>query len=95
MTQLFRLVSPSMWFGETDWTKKMVIFCEGCGADCYRSDDTTTDQPCWGQVDAIAEEKFGEDDWVWVHACQGHIDQYDGSGPYLSMLTVARNERRF
>jgi hypothetical protein len=35
-------------------------------------------------VEVAAEENWGEDDWNWVHTCQGHMDQYnsDFSAPY-------------
>lgn len=46
-----------------------------CNADCWFEDYATEDQPCWGDVDAIPSE----DDWTWIHACQGHRN-YDWTG---------------
>ena len=43
-----------------------------CGSDCGWAD--TEGEPCWGEIDVI-EEVF---DGVWVHACTGHHDVYDG-----------------
>lgn len=43
---------------------------ECCGANCDLL-DCYDDQPCWGEVDVI-DEDWTEDDWWWVHACEGH-----------------------
>jgi hypothetical protein len=40
-----------------------------CGDDCFRFDDK---EPCWGDVEVIDEIQIAEDDWGWIHACQGH-----------------------
>jgi len=53
--------------------------CCSCDAHCLRSDDATEQQPCWGEVDAIDEIPSTDDDWTWLHGCQGHIN-YDWTG---------------
>lgn len=39
--------------------------------DCYLLDADS--EICWGQVYVISEE-YTEDDYWWVHACEGHED---------------------
>jgi len=48
-----------------------------CGDDCFALPTEALNEPCWGQVEAVDEVHAG-DDWVWVHACQGHSDCYEG-----------------
>lgn len=47
------------------------------GSDCYAL-GLNADEPCWGDVDVEAEEHW-EDDWCWIHACQGHQGCYGDS----------------
>lgn len=52
---------------------------EACQCGETRCDYIGID-PCWGKIKAIDEfEADGEQ--VWVHACTGHADMYEG-GPY-------------
>lgn len=46
------------------------------GVDCVLL-DAYDDQPCWGQV-TVVDEDYTEDDWWWVHACEGHAQHRDG-----------------
>ncbi len=53
------------------------MLCEPCqcGAGCdFRNDN----RPCWGSVDAVDEVKCGDDDYAWVHVCEGHNPLYFG-----------------
>lgn len=43
--------------------------CE-CGSDCDFL-DTRKDESCWGFVQPV-EEVYDEDNYYWVHACEGH-----------------------
>ncbi len=47
-----------------------------CEADCCFPG--TEKEPCWGNVEAVEEEKYtdedGNEDWTWIHTCEGHID---------------------
>jgi len=43
-----------------------------CGTDCSWHD--TEGEPCWGDVTVIDEVQYGEDEWGWIHACEGHLD---------------------
>lgn len=47
-----------------------------CGDDCVML-DAYDDQPCWGQVTVI-DEDYWDDDWCWVHACEGHVEHRYG-----------------
>lgn len=38
--------------------------------DCLYENDVT---PCWGQV-TVVDESYSDDDWWWIHACEGHSD---------------------
>jgi hypothetical protein len=53
-----------------------------CGGDCFRYFVADEKDPCWGPVEAIDEQPYadedGAEDWYWVHACQGHINVYEG-----------------
>ena len=51
-----------------------------CGVDCdlHEADEN---EPCWGSVCAVDEIQF-EDDYQWVHACQGH-ETYSTGGKYV------------
>jgi hypothetical protein len=49
-----------------------------CGADC---DLGTPQKPCWGNV-KVVDELYTEDDYVWIHACEGHQNIRDG-GLYI------------
>lgn len=51
------------------------------GADCYKFGINNENEPCWGNVMVIDKIQY-DDDYSWVHACQGHWDSYDG-GVYL------------
>ena len=53
-----------------------------CGGDCYLydNDDEQKIRPCWGDVDPIDEIDWGDElGWSWVHSCEGHWEQYQGS----------------
>jgi hypothetical protein len=51
---------------------------------CWAED--TEGEPCWGDSEVIDEQCWGGEDgledWSWIHSCQGHIDKYNGFGPY-------------
>lgn len=52
-----------------------------CGGPCNYVYDATEESPCWGDIVVVGEDSFETEDgtdWYWVHACQGHIDSYDG-----------------
>jgi hypothetical protein len=55
------------------------IKAQCCNEDCYAIDN---EEPCWGDTQAIDEEYYGDDDYYWVHACEGHQDKYHG-GDYI------------
>ena len=42
-----------------------------CNADCTML-DVDDAEPCWGDVEVI-DEDWCDEDWWWVHACQGHL----------------------
>lgn len=44
-----------------------------CGKDCYAL--YNEDEPCWGDV-YVEDEEWTEDDYYWVHACEGHLGTY-------------------
>lgn len=46
-----------------------------CGLACTWG---TPEEPCWGDVVVVDEEALGDDDWFWVHACEGHVDRHIG-----------------
>lgn len=51
----------------------------GCGDDCGML-NMNKDEPCYGKVNVVREEEFGDDwerNWVWIHVCEGHADSYD------------------
>lgn len=52
-----------------------------CGSDCF-ADGNEEDEPCWGPVRVI-EEEYSGDDWYWVHACEGHKEDYIIGGAYI------------
>jgi hypothetical protein len=43
-----------------------------CNSDCNHGLDIQ--EPCWGAVEVRGEERWGDDDWDWVHACEGHAN---------------------
>lgn len=47
-----------------------------CGDECVLL-DVYDDQPCWGQVVVIGEDTW-DNDWCWVHACEGHAMHREG-----------------
>lgn len=55
-----------------------------CGAACDFSDESTDAEPCWGDVDAVDEVQCAEDEYYFVHACEGHFNfsEYP-RGPYI------------
>ena len=53
---------------------------ECCNADCLSDSEK---EPCWGVVVVVAEDSFGDDDYYWVHQCEGHINYYDGDCKYV------------
>jgi hypothetical protein len=53
-----------------------------CNSDCYALDcNKNQDEPCWGDVEVIDEIVY-DDDWSWIHACQGHKSCWEGK-PYI------------
>ncbi len=52
-----------------------VIICT-CGASCDWED---TGKPCYGKIEAI-EELRSDDDFYWMHACEGHQNMYENKG---------------
>lgn len=51
-----------------------------CGnKECYFDSE---EQPCWGQT-KIVDESSIEDDFWWVHACEGHIKIATREGGYI------------
>ncbi len=45
--------------------------CAGCHARCDFENDR---EACYGCVQPIDEYDYGDDNWGWVHACEGHED---------------------
>lgn len=62
-----------------------------CDAECYALDRSTPEQPCWGSIDAMDEVEMG-DDYIWVHACDGHAPEWMG-GEYLPRSPGAGADR--
>ena len=44
--------------------------CQDC--NCHLL-DVYEQETCWGQVTVIAED-YTEDDYWWIHSCEGHED---------------------
>ena len=42
-----------------------------CGADCWKEGTE-----CEGDVKVIDEERYGVDDYYWIHSCKKHADEY-------------------
>lgn len=51
-----------------------------CGGECYIG---TQAEPCWGRVSAV-DRYEGEDDTIWIHACEGHEDIVGGYSVYYT-----------
>ena len=49
-------------------------FC--CGSDCW-AHEMNPAEPCWGNVEVVDEE-YSDDDYWWIHECQGHLGVRDG-----------------
>ena len=49
------------------------------GSECYKLYSNSEKDPCWGEISAIDEQTVGDDDYYWIHSCEGHADQYDDS----------------
>lgn len=49
------------------------------GVDCWAAEYSTAEQPCWGEVSAVAELDLGDGDFCWVHGCEGHTDFPDST----------------
>jgi hypothetical protein len=55
-----------------------------CRAECelaWRQEDHP-EEICWGKVEVAGEVPVGDDEWAWVHACEGHRYCLDGE-PYV------------
>lgn len=49
-----------------------------CGEECSFEDyNEPPAEPCWGTV-TVVDEQYGEGDYWWIHACEGHQDVHDG-----------------
>jgi|CXWL01.1.fsa_nt_gi hypothetical protein len=64
----------------TSSSYKTAICCYG--VNCYHIDDSTENEPCWGAVGVVDEVSYGEDDYGWVHGCEGHAECW-GGGDYI------------
>lgn len=53
-----------------------------CDCGSLRCDyaDVQEIEPCWGEI-TVVDEVYTEDDYWWVHACEGHEDVNAGD-PY-------------
>lgn len=49
--------------------------CDACGADCDLFNFQREGEPCWGEV-IVVDEISSDDDYGWIHACEGHADCY-------------------
>lgn len=49
---------------------------------CWNERDEA--EPCWGVTEAIDEE-YTEDDYWWIHGCQGHLEYF---GKYIQEPNV-------
>ena len=47
---------------------------------CFRACVGQDTQPCWGHRYVVEELAVGED-CIWIYACEGHADVWDGE-PY-------------
>jgi hypothetical protein len=52
-----------------------------CGTDCHWLNKDST-KSCWGKVNVV-DEVYTDDDYWWIHACEGHQYINDG-GKYVS-----------
>lgn len=52
-----------------------------CSADCHNG--YSPERPCWGDVEARDEVSYGDGEWGWVHACEGHSLTCTGDGGYV------------
>lgn len=55
-----------------------------CGMDCYMDWNATINDPCWGQTEMIDEDVYLDEnneiiDCSYVHACEGHKSEYEGT----------------
>ncbi len=50
----------------------MSVIDNCCGSPC--NGEGTPNEPCYGTIDVIDEMELGEDDWAWVHGCDGHTN---------------------
>lgn len=64
------------------WVENSYEQCS-CGSDCMSIDKS--EEPCWGEVNAIDEINLG-DDWGWVHGCKGHTD-YSSYTPFSGPIS--------
>lgn len=56
--------------------KKDHKYCLSCGAPCAYADDVAQYSECEGQVEAVEEVDYGDDDHGWIHACTKHEKLY-------------------
>lgn len=68
--------SGSVGRGKAASSYKTALCCPG--TNCYKFSDSTEADPCWGVVGVTEEACFGQDDYGWVHACEGHKLVYGG-----------------
>jgi|JI10StandDraft_1071094.scaffolds.fasta_scaffold883266_2 hypothetical protein len=48
-----------------------------CGsADCFMH-GVSPSEVCWGDVEVAGEQAIGDDDYVWIHECEGHRDCFE------------------
>lgn len=63
-----------------------------CGVDCAFNGRGRQSEPCWGDVTVIDEVQYGDDDYGWVHVCEGHKDVYD-DGIYIPQSATCSDEK--
>ena len=83
----FRVIFRIRWLMGVPEEVKLIKFMEqhaspsyGKSKKCCNCDCWLLGQGkgiCWGDVGVDTEVTVAEDDWVWIHACQGHKGMYD------------------
>lgn len=67
---------------------------ECCGADCWAF-EFGRGGPCWGPTFACDEVPSFDDDWAWVHSCEGHNDLWHGGAYKPEVPVIQYDDPRF
>lgn len=52
-----------------------------CSDDCLYL-DWEENEPCWGKIVVVDEILAGENDYMWIHECEGHYGSYYDGAKY-------------